>query len=175
MEVIVQTATAAGKVLTVPKPTRPHVLPAIAPAPALAPRPEPIMRIRLRERLAETQSGIAATAAGRRYSTLIGFFAPEIRGLIDTNRRVAATWQQSGGPQLVQAVLGMLQGHDSGLPEEIDGRPLAACVGRIQKVLMRYASPGLAAALRVHAPRIARLGGLSYSQALAALGSPQTE
>jgi len=172
MEVIVQTATAAGKVLTVPKPTGAHS-PSFAPSPISG--PAPALRVSLQDRLRETQNEFASTPAGRRFSTLIGFFAPEIRSLIDTNRRVAATWQRCGGPQLVQAILTVLHRHDQKLPEQIGGMPLKDCVAKIQEVLTRYGSPALSAALRIQAPRITRLGGLDYTQMLAALEASGTE
>jgi hypothetical protein len=173
LEVIVQTATAPGKVLVVPKPATAHALMATAPA-ATGPAPS-FIRDSIRARLNETVGEIATTPKGKQYAALIRHHTPETRWLIDTNRRVAAVWQRCGGPQLVQALMQMLQRHDQALPAEIDGRPLAECVAKIQKVLTRYASPGLAAGLREYAPRIAAMGGLNYAQILNTLREPQTE
>jgi hypothetical protein len=173
LEVIVQTATAAGNVLTVPKPATAQASTAMSPA-AAATGPSPI-RAAIRERLQEAEREIASTPEGRQYATLIRHHTPETRWLIDTNRRVATVWQRSGGPQLVQALLQMLQRRDQALPAEIDGKPLADCIARIQKVLTRYGSPGLAAGLGKYAPRLAELGGLNYAQLLEALRGPQTE
>jgi hypothetical protein len=145
---------------------------ATAPQPAGA-RPS-LIRDSIRQRFKETEQEIASTHAGRAYATLIRHHAPEIRWLIDTNRRIAAVWQRCGGPQLVQALLQVLQRRDATIPAEIDGKPLAECIANIQKALARYASPGLAHGLR-YAPSMAKFGGLNYAQMLEALRGPLAE
>ncbi len=172
LEVIVQTASASGKVLVVPKAATAHAFTALSPTAAAEPS---LIRRAIRERLHEAEQEIVSTPVGRQYATLIRHHAPETRWLIDTNRRVAAVWQRSGGPQLAQALLQMLQCHGDTLPSEINGMPWADCIARIQKVLTRYGSPGLSVGLRRYAPRLAALGGLDYARLLEALRGPQTE
>ena len=89
--------------------------------------------------------------------------------------QIATVWQRCGGPQIVQAALNMLENRNQRFPTEIEGKPLADCFAKIQKVLLRYSSPDLAAGLRKYAPRIVELAGLNYMQSLAWLKAPRTD
>ena len=94
--------------------------------------------------------------------------------LLNTNRRVAAVWHRNGGPQILQALLRVAQIPGQRIPSEIDGKPLAACLKKIQSVLTRYGSGALSTDLREFGPALARLAGLTYSEALGALADSRT-
>src|SRR5262249_42709268 len=127
------------------------------------------------QNILDAQDEILSTPAGQEYAGAITQHAREVQDLINTNRRVATVWQRSGGPQIVQAAINMLQNRAQSFPAEIEGKPLADCIAKIQEILLRYSSPDLAAGLRKYAPRIVELAGLNYMQSLAWLKSPRTE
>jgi hypothetical protein len=127
---------------------------------------------RLGQRVEEAEREITATPAGREYAAVVRHHFVETHRLISNNRRVGAAWQRNGGPQIVEAVMRMLQLHDQPLPAEIDGKPLGERVTAIQAALVRYASPELAADLAKFMPQLATYSGYNYNQLLAALGSP---
>jgi hypothetical protein len=124
--------------------------------------------------LLHVQEEILVIPAGKEYADAITQHAGEVQRLINTNRRVAAVWQRSGGPQIIQAALNMMENRSQVIPAEIEGKPLADCIAKIQKALLRYSSPGLAAGLRKYAPRLGELAGLNYMQSLAWLKAPRT-
>ena len=124
---------------------------------------------RLGKRVEDAEREIAATPAGRQYATLVRHHFTETHRLITGNRRVGVAWQRNGGPQIVEAVIRMLQLRDQPLPAVIDGRPLTDCLVAIQGALARYASPELAADLATFMPRLQIFAGHSYNQLLAEL------
>lgn len=69
----------------------------------------------------------------------------------------------------------MMQNRSHAFLVEIDGKPLADCIAKIQKVLLRHSSPGLAAGLRKYVPRLGELAGRNYMQSLAWLKAPRTD
>jgi len=132
--------------------------------------PQPISgAIPIGQQLQEVQREVVATEMGREYADVVRRHAAEVQMLINTNRRVGAMWQRSGGPQIVQVLFGMLHRRDQPLPAEIDGKPFSECVHSIGNALLRYASPALTAALRRYVPDIAGWSGLTYAQWLASL------
>lgn len=164
-------APAPGKapdaVRTVPK----TAMSAVAP---LAPLPATTAGF-LGRRLAEVRSEVEATPAGSEVAAAIERHFAETHRLVTGNRRVAAVWRRSGGPQIVQAVLDLAQRRDRRLPEEIDGKPFALCLERIKNALARYASPALAADLARFGPLLLGFSGLTYAQMLGALRSGGAE
>jgi hypothetical protein len=115
---------------------------------------------------------ITDTPMGQLYASVVRQHLSEAVALVNKNRRVAVAWQRNSGPDILQAVLRVLQRRDEVLPKEINGRPLLECVANIQKALARYASPAFAKDLSQYTPQIVSLSGLSYVQLLAALQSP---
>jgi hypothetical protein len=91
-----------------------------------------------------------------------------VQTLLNTSRRVAAVWHRSGRPQILQAPLRIAQIPGQRIPSEIHGKPLAACLKKIQGVLTRYGSEALSAALSEFGPALVRLAGLTFSEALCA-------
>jgi hypothetical protein len=164
---------APGDVRTVPASAMAAIaaMAAVAPlAPAMA-SPAPFFS----QRLVQVKSEITATPAGSEVAAAVERHFAETHRLVTTNRRVAAVWRRSGGPQIVQAVLDLARRRDQRLPEEIAGRPIALCLERLQSVLTRYASPALAADLSQFGPRLVRFSGLTYQQMLSALESGGAE
>jgi hypothetical protein len=125
--------------------------------------------------LYQAQQELTATSGGGKYAALVDRHMSEVKLLVNTNRRVAAVWQRSGGPQMIRALVRMLEIPDTPLPREINGTPLGDCLARIQRVLMRYGSPSFSADLRLYGPRIASFAGLTYFQVLATLDSEKLE
>lgn len=163
--ITIATAQTAGQTQTVPPFARSMVSESRAPIAGGMPVSKEVLNV---------QKEILATPAGKEYADAITQHAGEVQRLINTNRRVAAVWQSNGGPQIIQAALNMLQNRSQTFPAEIDGKPLADCLARIQKVLLRYASSALQAALRKYSSRFAELSGLNYMQSLAWLKAPRT-
>jgi hypothetical protein len=151
---------APGDVRTVPK----HAMAGIEPG-ALAARYQSYPQ----RRLAEVEQEISATEKGLTYVEAVRRHFPESQKLVNTNRRVATVWHRNGGPQILQALVNMLQRRDEPLPREIEGRPLVDCVRRIREIIARYASPALVADLGQYGSEMERFAGLSYTQMLAVL------
>jgi hypothetical protein len=130
----------------------------------LAP-PQPFIK----KRLAQAEKEISATAEGAQYAELVKTHFAETQRLVNSNRRVATAWHRNGGPEIVNAILRMLQRHDEPMPESIDGRPFTDCLERMKRVFVRYASPALAADLPRFAECMKSVAGLTYPQMLATL------
>jgi hypothetical protein len=149
-----------------------------APAAAAVAQPEPALfspTSFLGQRLAQMEKEIEATPVGSEVADAVRRHFTETHKLVTTNRRVAAVWRRSGGPQIVQAVLDLVHRSDNRLPEEIDGRPFAECLERIKNVLARYASPALADDLARFSPRLEGFSGFTYAEVLSALQAGGTE
>jgi hypothetical protein len=163
-QLTLETAAQPGIDKVVPSPAKaaaPHAFSAVEPLRAASPVP-------LLENLQRVQREIMSTPQGQRYSELAERHFGEVQTLVNTNRRVAAVWHRNGGPQILQALLRIAQIPGQRIPSEIDGRPLAACLKKIQSVLTRYGSGALSSDLREFGPALSRLAGLSYSEVLTA-------
>ncbi|HEV7509950.1 MAG TPA: hypothetical protein VGS07_34075 [Thermoanaerobaculia bacterium] len=154
----VVTAEAKGQVNTVPV-LQGHAFAAI--------ETEPVFIGRLRE----VEHELTATPAGREIAEVGRRHAGEVVRLVNHNRRVGTVWRRNGGPELVQTALTMAQSGERQVPRQINGRPLAECLRRMQEILTRYGSVQLAADLRRYGPRIIDLTKFEYPQLLAALGA----
>jgi hypothetical protein len=95
--------------------------------------------------------------------------ASEAIRLVNGNRRVATVWYRNGGPQILQALLSLLQSRDRQIPSELGGKPASEALKKMQETFARYGSAEFAADLHRLGPRIIGLTGLTYNQALAAL------
>jgi hypothetical protein len=152
---------APGDVRTVPKPAMAMV--ADEQKPVASPQPF------LEKRLAQAEKEISATVEGAQYAELVKTHFVETQRLVNSNRRVATAWHRNGGPEILNAMLRMLQRHDEPMPESIDGRPFTDCLERMRQVFAQYASPALAADLPRFAEWIKSFAGLTYPQMLATL------
>jgi hypothetical protein len=110
------------------------------------------------------QTDLLQNEQWQRYLGLYQRHQPELRNLIDTNKRVAAAWRSNGGPAFVRSVANVVRSPEEVLPDELEGRPLQDCVNRIIRVLRRYASPALASDLSEFGEAIGLLGGRTYAQ-----------
>ena len=126
----------------------------------------------LEGRLAEVEKEIVATAIGREYADAVRRHFAEAQTLFAHNKRVATVWRRTGGPEIVNMILRVLQFRDERLPDEVDGRPLAEALSEIQRVLTRYASPHLSADITRYAPTLTRFVGMTYAELLLTLQSP---
>ncbi len=110
-----------------------------------------------------------ATAAGRNFAEAVRRHFTEAMELIQTNRRVATVWHRSGGPQILNSFLRIVQFRDEPLLNEVDGRPLRDCLARMHGILARHGSAALAADLNRYLPTASTLGGLTFTQIISAL------
>lgn len=152
----VVTAEVAGDIKTVPA-TQGHAF-------AIVER-EPLFV----ERLRDIERELTATPVGRELAEVGRRHAQEVVRLVNHNRRVGTVWQRYGGPELVQTSLDLMQTGKKELPEQINGRPLAECLRKMQEILVRYGSVQLASDLRRYGPRIIELAKFDYRQLLVAL------
>jgi hypothetical protein len=129
----------------------------------------------LRERMIEVERQVTATRAGRAYAEVIKHHFAEARTLVNNNRRVGTVWRRSGGPEIMNRILEMMFSRDQRLPTEINGRPFAECLERIQRILLRYASPAFSNDLSRVTPGIAQWSGMTYGELLATFQRGQTE
>ncbi len=126
------------------------------------------------ERLREVERELTATPGGRELAAAGRRHAHEVVRLVNHNRRVGAVWRRNGGPELVQTALTMAQSGEKQVPRQINGRPIAECLRKMQEIFARYGSAQLAADLRRYGPRIIDLSKFEYPQLLAALeGAPE--
>jgi hypothetical protein len=126
-------------------------------------------------RLSEAENEIASTTLGRDYTDLVRRHFAEAQTLLNNNRRVGTVWQRSGGPEIMNRMLEIIYARDQRLPTEINGKPFADCLARIQQILMRYASPAFARDLSRYAPQIAEWSGMTYSELLSAFQNSNME
>jgi hypothetical protein len=167
LAVIVESATTANDVKTVPTPTPVHAM-SMLPEHAAAAVPAAVPNFDW-DRLHEAELEIAATPAGSEIMGAISKHIPETQALIQTNRKFAAAWRRYGGPLIVQAALRMAQARDQPLPRTIKGRPLLDCLRKIHAVLIKCASPELCWDLARYQQRIEASLTLSYSELIASL------
>jgi hypothetical protein len=159
---VVETAEVKGQISTVPV-MQGHAFAAV--------KGEPIFV----ERLREVERELTATPEGRELAEVGRRHADEVVRLVNHNRRVGTVWRRNGGPELVQAALTMAQSGEKQVPQQINGRPIAECLRKMQEIFARYGSAQLAADLRRYGPRIidlTKFGDLTkfdYPQLLAAL------
>ncbi len=130
---------------------------------------------RFAKRLDEAENEIRATPRGREYVDVVRRHLQEGFTLVNKNRRVATVWRRSGGPEILDALSRMIQFRNERLPTEINGKPLAECLSRIQRIVTRYASPVFLEDLNRYAPKLEGYSRMTYPELLAALQSAGTE
>ncbi|AKF86653.1 hypothetical protein MFUL124B02_30915 [Myxococcus fulvus 124B02] len=115
---------------------------------------------------AHVQAELVKTRGGQRYAQLILKHQPEVRALVETNKRVAAVWRRSGGPFIVHHLLDAARHPDEPLPSSLQGRPLDEALQDIFHILRTHGSAALVADIAEHQARFTSLLRLSYSQLL---------
>jgi hypothetical protein len=130
---------------------------------------------KLGQRIDQAEAEIRESVLGREYVEVVRRHVDEGFALVNRNPRVATVWRRSGGPELLDAVLRMVQFRNERLPAEINGKPLAECLNRIQRILMRYASPAFLKDLDRYGPTMRSFAHMSYLELLAAFRSEATE
>lgn len=166
LKIRIATATTPGVEQTVPTPVGTHAMA----SPTAVAENAAVPFASVGDRLREMEREITAIPVGEKYDELVRHHFSEVYTLVNTNRRVATVWHRNGGPQLIQGLIQMVQRPaDTAMLVEIDGKPLTACLAKIQEILMRYGSPSLSADLRTYGSDLGKLAGLTYPQILAAL------
>jgi hypothetical protein len=180
----VATATTPGTVntvpgaamVTVPPEVVSSVAPASTPVPAgrvLAPVPGWVLPVAPPGSavLGHVADDLGRSAAGRRLLALWDTHRAELRRLLEANRRVATTWHRSGASALFQLLARMAVDPTVSVPETVHGRPLDDVLDRVHEMFRRVAGPQLRADLDAVRPLVPPLAGLTYPQAVAALGT----
>lgn len=123
---------------------------------------------RLRRAL-EAQTEISATPQGKELADAVLRNVPEVQTLINSNLRVAATWQRNGGPLMVKSLLQFLEDRTVPMPNELNGLPLVERLKNIQRSLVKCGSETLVADLERYSSFVLELANLSFSEVLARL------
>jgi hypothetical protein len=151
LQLAVATATAAGDVRTVAMAAHEQeVRPLITPGEAR----------RLEEELRN------ASPRGAWYADLYRRHGEEVAALVHRNRRVTVVWHRSGAAELAQWLVRAFSRKDVRVPEEIQGRPVRACLDDLASALARNGSPQLTADLERALPTLPDFGGLSNREIL---------
>ncbi|HKE97909.1 MAG TPA: hypothetical protein VKG45_03115 [Actinomycetes bacterium] len=95
----------------------------------------------------------------------------EVIRLIDRDRRVTIAWHRGGGAALMQLLLRLPADPGRTLPATLDGEPLMRAVDRVRAALARSGSAALRTDLERVRAVLPDLGGRSYAQIVAALGT----
>jgi hypothetical protein len=95
----------------------------------------------------------------------------EVRELLDANRRVAVVWHRNGGPGIIQSVLDAVRSRERAVPELIQGKSWAERVAAILAAFSAYGSASLRDDIDRFGHQVKRLGGMTYPQFLASLGT----
>jgi hypothetical protein len=130
---------------------------------------------KLGQRIDQAEAEIRQSVLGREYVEVVRRHVEEGFVLVNRNPRVATVWRRSGGPELLDALMRMVQFRNERLPAEINGKPLVECLSRIQRILMRYASPGFLRDLNRYGPQMQSFAHMTYLELLATFRSEATE
>jgi hypothetical protein len=117
---------------------------------------------------------LQATKGGRELLDFWRTHSPELRRLVNSDRRVAAAWHRSGASAVYQVLLRGLQDGALRIPATVNGQPLERCLDRLYGALRAAAGEPLRAALDRLRPWLPDLAGLAYPELLTALSQPTT-
>ena len=120
-------------------------------------------------RFAEAESALRETAAGDDVAGTIRRHVPEIRHLVNTNRRVLVVWHRMKGPRWLEQGLQCLLDRERAFPTALADQQFSDCVAAFAGALQEHGSADLArdsARLRHVLPGLA---GKSFEDALALL------
>ncbi len=151
-------------VQTVPKPAAVHAKSeatvSVQPNAAFAP-----------QRLADAQVEVTATPVGNRLLAAFHLHFRELRGLMNSNKRVAAIWRRIGGEAWIRETWNCMVDRHRPFPSEFNGMTFSQCFSELTRVLQRYASCQLADDLQSFAPVLIALAGRTYDETLVQWGS----
>ena len=136
--------------------------------------PVKVWRVPGDEPLTRLHRDVAASAGGRDLLTAYGRHEAEVRARLAGDRRFVVAWHRRQGPVLARALAGLAQRREPALPDQLGDVPWRQVVEDLADALCALpgpASPALVADLERWAPVLARLGGASYEDALAAVES----
>jgi hypothetical protein len=151
LEIRVATAESAGQVHTVP-----------AAMTANEQEPAPITAaeaLRLEQELRTTEQGSW-------YADLYHRHGRELSHLVHSNRRVTVAWHRGGAAELMQWLIRAFSRPETRIPQEIQGRPIRACLEDLAAAIKRCASASLDADARTVLPMLPDIAGLSHSEIL---------
>jgi hypothetical protein len=114
------------------------------------------------------------TPGGRELLDFWRTHSPELRRLVNSDRRVAAAWHRSGASAVYQVLLRGMQSGTLLIPATVNDQPLHRCLDRLHDALRAAAGEPLRAALGQLRSRLPDLAGLTYPELLAALSHPTT-
>jgi hypothetical protein len=98
---------------------------------------------------------------GAWYTELFHRHGQEVADLVHKNRRVTVVWHRSGAAELVQSLMRTFTQRDARVPEQIQGRPIRACVEELAAALSRNGSTDLVADIRRALPTLPDIAGLT--------------
>lgn len=102
----------------------------------------------------------AASPRGAWYADLYRRHGEEVAALVHKNRRVTVVWHRSGAAELSQWLVRAFSRSDVRVPEEIQGRPVRACLDDLADALVRNGSSALGADLEKALPTLPDVAGL---------------
>jgi hypothetical protein len=121
------------------------------------------------QRFAEAESALRATPAGDFLAETIRRHVPEVRRLVNTNRRVLVVWRRMEGPRWLGQGMQWLVSRVQAFPAAAGDLRFADCVEAFAEVLREHGSRDLARDAAWLADLLPRFAGKSYDDALALL------
>lgn len=108
----------------------------------------------------------SASPRGAWYADLYRRHGNEVAALVHGHRRVTVVWHRSGAAELAQCLVHAFSRHNERVPEEIQGRPVRACLDDIGAALTRHGSAALSADLTRALPTLPDIAGLTDGEIL---------
>jgi Trypsin-like peptidase domain len=107
---------------------------------------------------------LRTTEQGAWYAELYHRHGQELSHLVHSNRRVTVAWHRSGAAELMQSLIRAFSRPETRIPEEIQGRPIRACLEELAAAIKRSGSAALDADARRVLPTLPDIAGLSQSE-----------
>ena len=107
---------------------------------------------------------LRTTKQGAWYADLYHRHGRELSHLVHSNRRVTVAWHRSGGAELMQWLICAFSRPETRIPEQIQGRPIHACLEDLAATIRRNGSAALEVDARRVLPTLPDIAGLSHSE-----------
>jgi hypothetical protein len=107
---------------------------------------------------------IRESPKGKVYADVFQRHREEAAELVHGNRRVTLVWHRSGAAELFQWLVRVFRTPGEKVPDQIQGRPIRACLEDIAAALRRHGSSDLAADLDELLPALPDVSGLSKAE-----------